>query len=331
MANYLRPVSGVDISSSWQDHKNRRPPSGEPGTDYACAYGTVLISPSDGRVITTKTDTSGASGRRVIIQFDDGNSVDLIHLSEIWVSNGQRVSRGQNIGKSGASAGGSNWGVGPHVHVSLWINGTPYTKGWAATVDFEAYVVAGGGGYDPLIASVQGWLNSYRGEKLAVDGIPGPATKAAIARYQTWMGIGSDGVWGPVTQAAHNKVYAAWAAAQAGGGSASIVSTDMLKWNAWSGIQKMLKAHYGYRGVIDGIPGNGTIMALQNFLYQNDYDSMGGVAPLKRDGDLGTNTVRAVQAWLRARWGYTGGIDGVPGSGTKAAFERANRENDAAF
>jgi hypothetical protein len=41
------------------------------------------------------------------------------------------------------------------------------------------------------------------------------------------------------------------------------------------------------------------------------------------DGKPGTGTWSAVQRWLKAKWGYTGAIDGVPGSGTYAALARA--------
>jgi peptidoglycan hydrolase-like protein with peptidoglycan-binding domain len=32
--------------------------------------------------------------------------------------------------------------------------------------------------------------------------------------------------------------------------------------------------------------------------------------------------VKALQRWLKAKWGYKGKIDGDPGSGTRAAFKR---------
>ena len=32
--------------------------------------------------------------------------------------------------------------------------------------------------------------------------------------------------------------------------------------------------------------------------------------------------MKALQKWLKARYGYTGEIDGIAGSGTKAAFKR---------
>ncbi|MGW0215582.1 M23 family metallopeptidase [Micromonospora chokoriensis] len=137
--SYLRPCGSVRISSSWQDHRNRTPPSGEPGTDYAVGTGTPVQAAANGTVRYVKTDTSTATGRVVGMAHDDGNYTRHLHLSSITVSTGQRVSRGQTIAYSGASANGSNSGVGPHVHTSLWLNtGSPTNFG--ATVDFETYV-----------------------------------------------------------------------------------------------------------------------------------------------------------------------------------------------
>ncbi|MGW5556138.1 M23 family metallopeptidase [Micromonospora sp. NPDC003944] len=137
--SYQRPCGNVRISSSWQDHRNRNPPSGEPGTDYAVGTGTPVAAAANGTIRYVKTDTSSATGRVVGMAHDDGNYTRHLHLSSIAVSAGQRVSRGQTIAYSGASANGSNNGVGPHVHTSLWLStGSP--TNFRATVDFENYV-----------------------------------------------------------------------------------------------------------------------------------------------------------------------------------------------
>lgn len=131
---YLRPCN-APISSSWQDHKNRNPPSSEPGTDYACAYGTPILAAEAGLISDAKTTNGAATGRYVTISLDSGSTVRYLHLSSLIVSRGQRVSRGQQIAWSGASANGSDWGVGAHVHTTLWPGAI-----WAApTVDFERY------------------------------------------------------------------------------------------------------------------------------------------------------------------------------------------------
>ncbi|MDG4778905.1 peptidoglycan DD-metalloendopeptidase family protein [Micromonospora sp. WMMD961] len=137
--SYQRPCGDVRISSSWQDHRNRTPPSGEPGTDYAVGIGTPVVAAANGTIRYVKTDTSTATGRVVGMAHDDGNYTRHLHLSSIAVSTGRRVSRGQTIAYSGASANGSDSGVGPHVHTSLWLNtGSP--TNFRATVDFETYV-----------------------------------------------------------------------------------------------------------------------------------------------------------------------------------------------
>ncbi|MEU0547647.1 M23 family metallopeptidase [Micromonospora sp. NPDC005979] len=137
--SYQRPCGNVRISSSWQDHRNRTPPSGEPGTDYAVGTGTPVMAAANGTIRFVKTDTSTATGRVVGMAHDDGNYTRHLHLSRIIVANGQRVSRGQAIAYTGASANGSDSGVGPHVHTSLWLNtGSP--TDFRATVDFESYV-----------------------------------------------------------------------------------------------------------------------------------------------------------------------------------------------
>lgn len=135
--NYVAPAN-VRVSCSWQCHKNRRPPSPEPGTDYATAYGTDLAMAGNGRVVGVDNSPSGAEGRRLSIHLDDGRRVDYIHLSRIRVRVGDRVKRGQKgVANSGASGFGNNWYYGAHVHVSLWNQfGMPMNQ----TIDFEKYV-----------------------------------------------------------------------------------------------------------------------------------------------------------------------------------------------
>ncbi|MFD6260582.1 M23 family metallopeptidase [Micromonospora chalcea] len=135
---YQRPCGRVRISSSWQDHRNRTPPSGEPGTDYAVGAGTPVMAAANGTIRFVKADTSTATGRVVGMAHDDGNYTRHLHLSAIAVSPGQRVSRGQTIAYSGSSANGSEYGVGPHVHTSLWLN-TASPTDFRATVDFESW------------------------------------------------------------------------------------------------------------------------------------------------------------------------------------------------
>jgi len=53
----------------------------------------------------------------------------------------------------------------------------------------------------------QEWLNDERDEDLNLDGKLGPRTTAAIERYQEFLGVKRDGIWGPETDTAHIKYF----------------------------------------------------------------------------------------------------------------------------
>jgi murein DD-endopeptidase MepM/ murein hydrolase activator NlpD len=136
---YALPTNTDYISASWQDHRNRNPPSSEPGTDYASAYGSPLYAPGNGTVVDLKTSNGSATGRFLTIDMDDGRRTRSLHLAEIWVNVGNRVSAGQQVGITGASGHGSDWGYGAHVHQTLWdYHGYDFCSN--CTIDFHAYV-----------------------------------------------------------------------------------------------------------------------------------------------------------------------------------------------
>lgn len=154
MSGYLRPVGDVYVPSDWQDHRDRTPPSPEPGTDYAVAVGTEVLAPADGFVVGVKPSNTGASGRALMIN-TSGDYHRALHLQSLSVVFGQRFRRGQRIAISGASANGSNHGVGAHLHWSFWRRpGFVPTPGRTPTQDFELYLqpeAPAGGGDSPLI------------------------------------------------------------------------------------------------------------------------------------------------------------------------------------
>lgn len=133
---YLAP--DAPVSASWQAHKDRTPPSSEPGTDYATPYGAAASAPWGGVVIETKTDNGGAMGRFAAIALDDGRTWRALHLASVAVRVGDRIERGDQVGVTGASGYGSDWYYGPHIHETLWPGAY-----WAnPTIDFELYVGA---------------------------------------------------------------------------------------------------------------------------------------------------------------------------------------------
>jgi hypothetical protein len=140
---YALPTNTDYVSCNRACHVNRPTPSSEPGTDYGSAYGSPLYAVESGKVTYTRTNNSGPTGRYIEYVLDDGRTTRSLHLAEVWVRPGDRVSRGQQIGKTGASGNGSDWGYGAHVHQTLWPGAA-----WAApTLDFEQYV---GGGSGPV-------------------------------------------------------------------------------------------------------------------------------------------------------------------------------------
>ncbi|QYC53808.1 endolysin [Microbacterium phage EugeneKrabs] len=315
---YLRPTTTPTVSCSWQCHRDRPTPSTEPGTDFACAYGSQLVAPEDGVVVDLKTSTSGGTGRYVTIDLDDGQRVRLLHLKSVNVRNGQRVVRGQIIAYSGASGFGKEWGYGAHVHVTLWATHS-YTFGRNATIDFFKQMGADNDGnlvYSQVVADRQNFLNAAQGEKLVVDGYLGDNTKAAYRRYQTylknrgWYSGAIDADWGGGTQAGHEKRYAEWVKqtqAPTNPEFHTVTLNDIATIGNVEGLQKIAKLYLAQ--TVDNQWGDKSKRGFQLFLNAN----YGG----------------SLVAWLRTKWGYVGNDQFGPVM--KAALQRANDANRRAL
>lgn len=96
------------------------------GTDLACKTGTPVYAADGGVVILA--EESGTYGLMVRIAHGEDIMTYYAHLSEIEVKKGDRVYKGQEIGKVG-STGQS---TGPHLHFELLLGGQ--------TVDPELYL-----------------------------------------------------------------------------------------------------------------------------------------------------------------------------------------------
>lgn len=111
---------GVNRSWAGREHK---------GIDVAMEVGTPVQAPFDGIVYYVAYDRPEAGTYVEIVSEDGSTGVRLLHLSEVLVSQGDRISRGQVIAKSGNTFGnakrpdGSSWSSGAHLHIeTLWIN-----------------------------------------------------------------------------------------------------------------------------------------------------------------------------------------------------------------
>jgi len=87
------------------------------GIDIANYNGTPIIAAADGKV--TKTGSFGRMGKMITIDHGYGFVSRYGHLSSIDVKRGQRVKRGDVIGKMGSTG----YSTGPHLHYEVWRNG----------------------------------------------------------------------------------------------------------------------------------------------------------------------------------------------------------------
>lgn len=92
---------------------NGEPRSPHSGADYAATTGTVVRAVADGRVALAEDQYF--AGQAVYVDHGDGLVSMSFHLSERLVATGDEVTRGQPIGKVGATGRVT----GPHLHFGL--------------------------------------------------------------------------------------------------------------------------------------------------------------------------------------------------------------------
>jgi murein DD-endopeptidase MepM/ murein hydrolase activator NlpD len=96
--------------------KNRK----HQGIDMRAPVGTPILAPNNGRVLQKGFDD--ARGGFIILGDSQGNQThQFMHLSKILVKNGDVVSQGQEIAKSGNTGHSRS----PHLHWEKWMNGEP--------------------------------------------------------------------------------------------------------------------------------------------------------------------------------------------------------------
>ncbi|MHC5735329.1 murein hydrolase activator EnvC family protein [Nostoc sp.] len=89
------------------------------GLDFAASYGSKIRAADSGKVIFA--GWYGGYGRAVIIDHGKGITTLYGHTSELYVTEGQTVERGQAIG----AVGSTGFSTGPHLHFEVRRNGTP--------------------------------------------------------------------------------------------------------------------------------------------------------------------------------------------------------------
>ena len=89
------------------------------GMDLAAPTGTPIYAAAAGTVTTARYSSS--AGNWVVINHGNGLQTYYMHASALYVSEGQSVSKGQNI----AAVGSTGQSTGPHLHFQVMQNGTP--------------------------------------------------------------------------------------------------------------------------------------------------------------------------------------------------------------
>jgi len=117
----LRPVEGGYISSEFGFRSS--PFSGKrefhSGVDFAVHRGTPVQASANG--VISSTGYQGGLGKTVVVDHGNGISTFYAHLSSYNVKKGQKIQRGERVGKVG-STGRS---TGPHLHYEVRVNDKP--------------------------------------------------------------------------------------------------------------------------------------------------------------------------------------------------------------
>jgi murein DD-endopeptidase MepM/ murein hydrolase activator NlpD len=89
------------------------------GTDFAGAHGTPIYATADG--VVTFAGWQSGYGRLVKIQHEFGIETRYAHNSKLYVTPGQRVSRGDRI----SAMGNTGRSTGTHLHYEVRVGGKP--------------------------------------------------------------------------------------------------------------------------------------------------------------------------------------------------------------
>ncbi len=89
------------------------------GMDFAAPTGTPIYAVADGTVITAAY--SGNAGKMIVINHGNGMVTYYMHCHSMYVSAGQKVTKGQHI----AGVGTTGNSTGPHLHFQVNVNDVP--------------------------------------------------------------------------------------------------------------------------------------------------------------------------------------------------------------
>ncbi|MFE4307009.1 transglycosylase family protein [Streptomyces sp. NPDC056891] len=129
---YSAPVS-ADIGTRYGKPGSSWSSGYHTGVDFPVPTGTSVKAVAGGRIVSA--GWGGAYGYQIVLRHDDGRYSQYAHLSALAVREGQRVTAGQRIGRSGSTGNSS----GPHLHFEVRTG-----PGYGSDIDPLAYLRARG-------------------------------------------------------------------------------------------------------------------------------------------------------------------------------------------
>lgn len=111
--SWTAPAPGAPISLGFGVPDDGYAAGYHTGVDFAVPTGTPVHAVADARVVAA--GAAGAYGEAVTLALPDGRFALYAHLSRIGVGSGQRVHRGQVVGRSGETGNAD----GPHLHFEI--------------------------------------------------------------------------------------------------------------------------------------------------------------------------------------------------------------------
>ena len=113
LSGFIRPVKGGRITSVFGSQRilNGVPKNPHNGLDIAAPTGTPVYATADGIVVLAGANFY-YNGNFVLLDHGQGLSSIYLHLSKILVKDGERVKKGQEIGRIGTTGRST----GPHLH-----------------------------------------------------------------------------------------------------------------------------------------------------------------------------------------------------------------------
>lgn len=168
------PSSPLLATESWGHPRDR---GIHAGIDWRATVGTPVYAIHDGIVVFGGQYADG-SGGAVELEHTNGTASRYLHLSSVGATRGQKVSAGQQIGRTGVPPRSPNL---PHLHFDIWAlpmqvaqynarYGTPVGNGGVKTFNGKEYRKIPG---EPLIPGI-----SYQADVLAM------MAKFNIPQYQ---------------------------------------------------------------------------------------------------------------------------------------------------